>query len=408
MRKQFLSLYILIIINAGFAVNIDYGASVDSYVGVNTDLFGYEKISVYTSVQFTEDISFALDGFYKYAYNATSPEDNTSVFDFTTLLATLPVGDLNLTVGRDYMSDYSGEILSHIIDGASVIVPLGFANLIGHVGYTGLINTNEVSFLTTSQDNTSINRLVEGADLVKEFEALTLWASLYTYQDITNFNNLSLYLGGGVNGSITNDIFFSFSSNFQTGRFIYLADITSNVTGTGIAAGMGKLSLTWFINIDNDLVSSLSPFLNVDFGISSGDDALLTTSFGSNQTGADLTGGVTLYSPMTSGGPGKIYSINNQNLTYLKVSASVSPIKDLQTQLGTTIFFRTVEGAISDSDFVADATGKYLGTELSLTGNYRPFSDLGLSLTGGLFFPDGTILVEDVTGLIALYVSLSL
>ena len=47
-------------------------------------------------------------------------------------------------------------------------------------------------------------------------------------------------------------------------------------------------------------------------------------------------------------------------------------------------------------------------TELSLTGNYRLFSDLGITFVSGLFIPDGTVLVSKVSGLISAYVSLSL
>ncbi len=411
MKKYFLSLYIALIINAGFAINIDYGASIDSFVGVNasdeTYAFGYEKVSLYTSLEISKNISLAIDGFYKFSYNSSSSEDTTHVFDFTTLLASFPVGSMSMQAGRDYMSDYGGDILSHILDGVTLAVPLSSSVLIGRVGYTGLVNENEVSFLTTSEDDADVNRIVEGVDLVKEFEALTLWASLFSYQDITNLNNISVYIGGGLNGTIKNDIFYSVRANFQTGQYYY-KDITGEDAGAVIVAGMGVISVNWFLNSDNALLSSLSPYLNVDFGMSSGDSSLITTSFGEIQTSTDVEDGVTLYSPMASGGPGTIYSINNQNLTYLKILASVSPFKDIQTQLGTTVFFRSVAGAISDTDYDPEADGNYLGTEISITGNYRPFSDLGVSLTAGMFFPDGTILDTDPTGMVAVYLSLSL
>jgi len=37
------------------------------------------------------------------------------------------------------------------------------------------------------------------------------------------------------------------------------------------------------------------------------------------------------------------------------------------------------------------STALYLGTEADLRVNFRPLSDLGLSLTGGMFFPGAAL-----------------
>lgn len=411
MKKLFLLLYISFVVSLGFGVDIDYGASVDSYVGASlsdsSSVFGFEKVSLYSSFQFTENFSLAVDGFYKFNYSSDSV-DNPHTFDFATFVATLPIGNTFMMAGRNSFQDYSGDILSHTLDGISITIPLGFGTLLGKAAYSGLVNDNEVSLFTTAQDGDVIRRIIEGADIVKDLEAVSVWGSLYSLQDMNSLStNLSVYGGGGVSGSIGSDIYYTARGNFQSGLFSYLDSVTDDNEAALIYAGMGAVTLNWYIKNGNELFQSMAPYVSFDFGISSGDSDLVSTTLGVTQSD-DVTDGVSLYSPLVTGGPGVIYSVNNQNLTYFKLQGSVSPLKDLQTQLGTVLYFRTVEGVTSDSDVNADADGHYMGTEVSVTANYRPFSDLGVAVTGGVFFPDGTVLSGDPSGLLSAYVSLSL
>jgi len=412
MKKLFLSLYILLIINLGFGMNIDYGASIDSFLGFHISdssyMFGYQKVSIYSSLDITNSVSFAVDGFYKLSYSSESSSTVKNVFDLSTLLISFPVKNMSLNIGRDYISDYSGDILNHVLDGISLSLALGPGVLNTHILLSSLINDNEVSLFTTSNDDGDVSRVIEGVDYIKEFDSMTIWASLYSSQDVNSFVNFALYLGGGVSGTIKDDIFYSFRSNLLTGQFFYLDSITTEDKGAPLLAGMGVISTTWFMNFDNEIIRRLSPFITVDFGMSSGDSKLNTQTLGANQGDISISDGVHLYSPLTTGGPGTIYSINNQNLTYFKIQNSVSPMENIQAQLGSTIFFRTVDGVISDEDLKSNTSGNYLGLEVSLVGNYRPFSDLGVSVSGGVFFPNKAVLDSSVSGMLAAYLSLSI
>lgn len=410
MKKQFLLLYIAFVASWGYGFNVDYGATIDSYVGgsISDDpsAFGFEKVSLYSAVEINDSLSFAIDGFYKFTYNSASEVEEPHTFDFTTLLATLPIGRSTLQIGRNTFYDYSNDILSHTLDGVNATIPLGFATVIANVAYSGLVNQNEVSLFTTDKDDDTISRIIEGADLIKEMESTAFWASIYSQQDLNSLsNNLSIYGGGGVSGAIGTDIYYSVRGNYQSGYFPYIDDSTSESENSLITAGMGAVTLNWYIASESELVNKLSPYLTLDVGVSSGDTDLTSASLGEEQSSLD---NVTLYSPMVSGGPGAIYSTDNKNLTYVKLQASASPLSNLQGQFGTVVFFRTVEGVTGDSEVDADANGNYLGSEVSLTANFRPFSDLGVSLSGGVFFPDGTLLDQDPYGLISAFVSLSL
>ncbi len=409
MKKRFLFIYIALIISYSQGLKVDYGLSADSFIGgtlsESPSLFGYEKASVYASFQFSDDISMAFDGFYKFLYSSTT---TANYLDFETIVAIFPVGNIAFQLGRNNFSDFSGDIISHKLDGVMINLPLGFADLTAKVGYSGLVNRNDITILSASDETGQINRLIESVDIVKEFDITTIWGSFVSYQALNDYmtKDLGIYLGGGISGAFTGDMFYSLRSNFKTGLFNYKDSVTVESAGAPIVAGMGVLSLSWYINMEDDLINSLSPYVTLDFGVSSGDGNLAKADLGVQQSG--ISSGVSIYSPIMKSSPGVIYSVNNQNLTYFKLGISASPLKNLQAQIVSTAFFRTVKGVMSDTSVDKNAEGNYIGTELSLTGNYRLFSDLGITFVSGLFIPDGTVLVSKVSGLISAYVSLSL
>lgn len=424
MKKLLAAFLFISTLTVGYSLNIDYGATLDSYVGssmnADTTVFGFEKLSLYGSFMFTEDTSLALDGYYKFSYT-TEDNELTHILDFNTLLlgSAFNIGNnkANYQIGRGYKSDYAGDIFAHNLDAFSLTVPLSFATLYGHVGFTGLLHRDEDTLITSYQDDKkeddeergNVSHVIEGVDLVTETDNMTFWGSLYGYQDIRPENlakNIGIYVGAGFQGSITSSIYYSLRGNFKTGIFPY-SESGSEFEAADTAlilAGMGAMSLDWFIQAES--LKVFRPLVSFKLGASSGDSELTLSQRGTNQ-GVKIDQ-VNQYSPIISSGPGNIYSTSNTNLTYFKLDASVTPLEKLQTTVGTTMFFRTVKGVTGDTNISKDSDGNYIGTEISLTANYRLFSDLGVSVSGGFNIPNKDVTGEDPSGLIAAYVSLSL
>ncbi|OQY36766.1 MAG: hypothetical protein B6229_09430 [Spirochaetaceae bacterium 4572_7] len=288
-------------------------------------------------------------------------------------------------------------------------MPLSFATLYGNIGFTGLVNDKEVSLFKSIQDGEdNIKRVIEGVDLVKDMESLSVWASLYGYQDMGSLiTNSPYYIGAGVKGSLLSDIYYTVRGNFKTGVSPYTKTGEETVESALILAGMGAFSIDWYMNIDKDIIRMLTPSMSLNIGISSGDSDLDDVQLGSNSD--EALESISLYSPMGASGPGVVYSTSNQNLLYIKYVGSVAPFKTLQVQLESALFMRTVSGVSGNSDVMSDATGNYLGTEVSVSANYRPFSDLGISVSGGMFIPNKDVMTSgDPTGMLTAYVSLSL
>lgn len=425
MKKYILLSLLLITVICTTAVDADYGASIDSFIGLNANnnsyLFGFEKVSVYSSVKLSEKTSFAFDGFYKFSYKNYIKESLTdesfNIFDLTTFLLSTKAGKVDVQLGRTYMADYSGDILSNTLDGFLLSIPFLTGTLYGNAGYSGMIHREEYSLIKTIQDENDdsernrVRLLIGGIDFVKDFEDLTFWTSIYSSQDLRpeNFSkNFTAFFGGGIQGLILTDIYYSLRGNMKTGFLPYYDTVSgSDLKRALILSGMGALSINWYLQgIDNKLIKSLSPSLSLDFGMSSGDPNLKSHKLGDGQ--GDISG-TSVYSPLVSTGPGIIYSTSNINLTYIKIVASAVPYKSLQAQLESAMFFRTVEGPSGSEDVNIASSGNYLGTEVSLSVNYRPFSDLGMSVSGGFFLPNGSVMTtSDPTWITTAYVSVSL
>jgi hypothetical protein len=84
-----------------------------------------------------------------------------------------------------------------------------------------------------------------------------------------------------------------------------------------------------------------------------------------------------------------LFSPRLGNLALVTLSTSIKPIAVLQTGVTATLFLRPAIGLISDSRIDPASDSPYLGSEIDIKTELRPFSDLGAALGLGLFLPGG-------------------
>lgn len=432
--KRFMTLMLFVFsVFCVSAVKMDGGASIDSSTGLSqetdSDFNGTQKVSAYGSFEFSENLSLNIDGYYQFYHtsvpvditddsgNTTSASGNTHTADLSLFLLSwsLPMGNSDLTVllGRGSVSDYSSMIVSHVMDGVSVSVPFSFGTMSFNVGYTGLLNYNAVSLNRPDDEHdvktqpwlTTAQFLIEGVDYIKTFDELTIWGSLYAMQDMNpeySGKNLPFYLSGGIEGSLTGTLYYSAGAVLETGVKPFLNSSNNNGTleGRSVLAGRFSGDITWY------LPGEIKPVILGQFGLSSGDSNISSLTDGSDTAAeAAMT---TNFNGISSSYPGSVFSIENQNLIYGKISGSVNPMDILQVELGVLSYFKAAsEGPVSIS--LASHSGSYLGTEIYTTVNARIFSDLGASLSGGIFIPDeGVYESAGITGSVSLYVSITI
>ncbi|MDC7227356.1 MAG: hypothetical protein PQJ61_11395 [Spirochaetales bacterium] len=200
------------------------------------------------------------------------------------------------------------------------------------------------------------------------------------------------YIGAGVSGPIIGSLYHNVFYYFGTGRTLsYKADGNSSEGYSyqydTIISHMAGFSLDYFL-----------PWL-FNSRISGG------AYFGTGDSDADYyyegnkEGYYTQFTPITSGGGGIIFSPGVSNILTANASYSMKPlgwmplriVKDLQVSANLLQFYRLTEGPVSisgiSSDFEAESRN-YLGSEIDLTVNWRPFSDLGAIAQVGYFLPN--------------------
>ena len=76
--------------------------------------------------------------------------------------------------------------------------------------------------------------------------------------------------------------------------------------------------------------------------------------------------------------------------------SSMDVLSTLQTELSYFGFFRSAgKGYVSSADVDAGANGSWLGSEVDLALRFRPFSDFGIGLSGGAFFANDAVMLDD-------------
>jgi len=315
------------------------------------------------------------------------------------------------TVGRLQLSDFTGLVVDHRMDGVYVDVEFPFLSVNLSGGYTGLLmkgsSTIELSKWDFS-DYSSTNVLFASPRLIElaQFALLTipgqkLFLSVVMQQDLrgtpldlahagatplvtagsTTYEAAqggpvnTQYFGLGMNGSILGKAYYDVFSYLQTGQLLaYSGGSYQNLLF--LAALAGAEVRAFFPAFYSAAAAAKVLF-------ASGDPSATTVPEGARQF-------FSVFSPISRSMIDNVFTPLLSNLVVAEASFSVKPLSrpasglELQTSLQADVFFRPTSGAISE---LPAGNDPYLGTETDLAISFSPFSDLGSSIWGGLFIP---------------------
>ena len=198
----------------------------------------------------------------------------------------------------------------------------------------------------------------------------------------------TVYIGTGISGSSIPSLYHNVFYYFGTGRALsYTSDPTSGYVYQydNILSHMAGFSVDYFMKW----------FFNSKVGVAA--------TFGSGDADAqgiyegNTAGYYTQFTPISSSGGGLIFSSGISNMLTGNINYSIKPfgwlpvsfIRKMQVSAAYMPFFRVVDGPTAVSGISPDYTGNYLGSEIDLVMNLRPFSDLGIIIKAGYFMPDG-------------------
>ena len=201
------------------------------------------------------------------------------------------------------------------------------------------------------------------------------------------------YLGVGLRGNITGGLFYNTFFTLGTGRTLSYLTETGAVSGsyayTPILSGAGGVGLNLY------LPQVMSSAAELRFLLSTGDGWDARSSFYEDSRTANPA----LFTPITAKPLSFVLAPSLGNLMVVGASYSLKPLSwledfnlsdQLQTSISLLLFSRYKNGPASVSVRNTDSEKAYLGSEVNMAISFRPFSDLGVSLTGGFFVPNAS------------------
>ena len=364
------------------------------------DLEHSDKLFLYLRGGDPERLDLLIRGSYEFNL------DQAYQFDLAALRAagTVPLGEpvsgaLSYRAGRFSLSDAPQILLSQRVDGAAASLELPNAQFRIAGGYTGLLFPDPAGLYTTATD---LREYEEDDDFFAPGKVIGLasagFPEVLGRQSLRLVGVAQLDTRGGLDdgeeslstyypalvldGPISRSVFYTVG---VAGGFGKLQRKSAGTTDSStLLSGMGTLTiqyLPWSLN-----------WLNAQIGVvgATGDENV--DSYLRRDSGESLN----QFVPLRSFGVGEVLSPDLSNLVVPRLELEVKPFANAGTEvlrnigisLGGYGYFRPTAGATSVSPGTPDSDTTYIGSETDLRVSFRPTSDVGLSVYGGLFLPN--------------------
>jgi hypothetical protein len=407
-RALILSLILATTLLAGVSA-FDWGGTLDNSTTVDytfTDpdasLSQKDTLALWLETGISPSLVFTLQGSFTYTYESPKPEyPYLPDVDLLNLHGTVSlererISLIRYTIGRFVLNDFTGLVLADGIDGFKVDWSSRVANASLAVGYSGLHfdQNSTINISWADFNNTELlapPRLI--GELSVEFPELFLRQDLHTVflmqQDFRPENELlsegpgleltgkggrlsTQYLGAGLNGGLIPSLYYEIFAYLGTGKSLSYID--------------GEYQYEWILST---LLGASLRYFREELLHTRAELRLLFASgdedFSNSVIEANREGLATMFVPISTRDLALVFSPRLANLIFLEASYSIKPLPELQTQIKGIVFLRPTTGPVSDTRVTDDSV--YLGSEIDTVATFRPFSDLGLGLSVGLFFP---------------------
>ena len=438
-KRSILIIFTFLILVSSISA-VDFGFTLFNSTGIldeNTMEFQQtDRLTAWFRVDLEPYVNFLIQGNSVFSYNnGITLSADIERFRLTGNIPSEIAGPtlFSFAMGRIQTSDFSGKVLSHVVDGIRFKVTYPKALVTITAGYTGLLLNPSSSIILNNADATaSANRedyLLGSPRIIGNLQILfpeiitrqDLKFSLVAQEDLRPLIETGLpaedrllieegeeeftpgkggpvdtqYVGIGLSGAISNIVYYNSFFYLGTGRMLSYLDDSSSGTGssyqyTQISSFLTGGGIRLFFK--QFLLSRIA----LDFVYASGDGDQDATSI----IEGNVEGSYGTFTPIAGSPASLVFIPEPSNIMYGQISYSLKPLSQsksgalqtLQTMLLITPYFRSAEGPISEPtvDPGSANTNPYLGTEIDAIINLRPFSDLGIGLQGGIFLPTKT------------------
>jgi hypothetical protein len=322
---------------------------------------------------------------------------------------------LGLRFGRFVMSDSSRMVFSHALDGLSASFQGNQFGLGLYAGYSGLLNKSSSKLHFSPSDQADkLNsgnffappRLVAGlaSRMSNDDSSLSYSTDIVYHLDLRNLVSPerlipegALAATGAQDGGLysTVHLVYQFSASF--GSKIHADLISIAQTGQSM---IRTTEYSYATILAGAAIGSLTVFpgtyqrLSLSGGWSSGDGES-RSSWAEGSAFDQPQDYIHLFKSLSSPPLGMVFKPQLGNLAWADIQWSGRPfgasrrsmLSELQASFRGLGFLRTRHGPISDARALAGSTNPYLGSEFNLGLSFRPLSDLGFGISGGMFLP---------------------
>lgn len=361
--KKIIFAVILLAFNFSVLSAFEWGGLVDDntkFTAAENPAFSQSNgIYLWLKTPVTQDGHFyvSAEGLYKYKLNLTGL-NKTPKSDFINILDVDLLklngfweafkGEMNLNAGRYFFSDNTGAVFSQVSDGIGLSYANNFIGFSLYGGYTGLLNSLNVSMTEKNPD--ANNKQIY--NLCAAFVPVSV-----------KFSLLDL---GGFSASVEGDYFISMNEKIKNRAYASL-----NVAGPISTIGMVNLNFA----AGTYEFKELMLFSNVDVNFFAGN--LFLIGFGGEYgSGTKTEKKLAAFSPVTSR---TIYS-------------GLRPVKYdyIAPRLSGTFVMNNLYAKLTEKTvIVPDDETKLFGIDSVLDIKYNIFSDLQVGANGTLYFDFG-------------------
>lgn len=300
MKKLLLSvLTVLFVISAPLSA-FEWGGVIKDETGITTPDFSNiifnqsNAVSLWVKTPLGADSGFNLSAEAMYKYNLAIAKgsmsfENIADLNLLKVAGSLTVGDglLSLSAGRFSTTDATGAVIAQTADGLYVDYALNAVKLGVYAGYTGLVNSLNVSMgVSPEKENKIYNMAYAYAPmgLSVAFPSLFLNQNLtiqgYGFLDCTSNKNNLFYGNLVLAGPFSNSIYYNLatsvgSANFKTlmnysafTLYVFATDAVSVTGGVEFgSANQGSLSAFTSVSAKSlEVSSNIIPNLGFTFG----------------------------------------------------------------------------------------------------------------------------------------------
>ena len=332
MRKTAIVLF-FVFFAVAFGSAVDFGGSLGDatllYPGDTLSVYHSDNLSVWFSSPLGNDINFFAQGSY------TFTTEDPYAFDLDYLkIENKSASELNYTLGRFLVSDFSGYLFRNKLDGAQVILNPAWGTINLTAGYTGLLfnRTSGVEMTLSDQSDSSgrfdfeAPRMITGLEvqipgiLLKQDLTVGAWGQfdMRKASDITSGGGKlnTGYLGVKVGGPLLSSLYYDSAVFWGTGL--------STISGvnTQMLSFLGYAGLRYY------LPEILSSKITARFLYSTGDADYTTSFLEGNTKGTDG-----MFTPVTKSSLALVFSPRLGNIFFSKVSYSLKPLSWIESRM---------------------------------------------------------------------------